>query len=135
MREPRGAHRVVALLGMFLALLPLALFIYLGSHSRLWFDDFCHLTAGLEYGHWGSVLFWRNSHNGSFSWYFLHGLTAPLDELAPSAFVVIIIAAWLFGLVWLVDAGRRLAGLQRPTRAQIIVLGVTLVAFSVEPKK
>ena len=130
-RAPRGAHRVVALLGMFLALLPLTLFIYLGSHSRLKADDFCHLTAGLEYGPWDNVLFWRDSLNGSYSWYFLHGLAAPLDELAPSAFVVIIIAALLIGLVWLMDAGRRLAGLQSPTRAQVIVLGATLAALSI----
>jgi len=124
-------RRIAWLLFAVLALLSLILVLYLGSHSRLYLDDFCHLTTGAEYGPWGNVLFWRNIVNGSFSWYFLHGLAAPLDVLTPSTCVVIIIAAWLVGLVWLIDAGRRLVGLPKPPLAQTFVLAAALVALSI----
>ena len=135
-RESRQKSRRRAedreLLALALALAPLALIIYLGGQGRPISDDFCHLVSGQEYGPWGNVLFWRDSLNGSYSYYFMHGLAAPLDIGAPGAFVIIIIAALLFGFVWLLDAGRRLASREGPPLAQAITLAAALVAFSID---
>ena len=114
-----------------LALLPLALVAILGSHGRMMGDDFCHLVSGLEYGPWGNLLFWRDSLNGSFSYYFLHGLVAPLETQATSVFVIIVIVVWLFGLGWLIVAGHRLFGLARPPLAIVIAIAAALVWLSI----
>ena len=76
-------------------------------------------------------MYWRNSYNGSYSYYFLHGLTAPLDTLVSGVFVVIINVAWLFGLVWLIVAGCRLFGWERPPLAQVIIVAAALVWLSI----
>ncbi len=114
-----------------LALISLILVLYLGSHSRIKGDDFCHLSSGLEYGPWGNLLYWRNSFNGSYSYYFLHGLTAPLDTLAPLAFVAINIVAWLFGLAWLIVAGRRFLGGESLPLAPVTLVAAALLWFTI----
>lgn len=114
-----------------LALLPLILVVILGSHGRMMGDDFCHLVSGLEYGPWGNLLFWRDSLNGSFSYYFLHGLIAPLDVHAASLFVIIVVVVWLVGLVWLIAAGHRLFGRARPPLAIVIAVAAALVWLSI----
>lgn len=94
-------------------------------------DDFCHLVSGLEYGPWGNLLYWRDSLNGSFSYYFLHGLIAPLDVHAASLFVIIVVVVWLVGLVWLIAAGHRLFGRARPPLAIVIAVAAALVWLSI----
>ncbi|MCE2473031.1 MAG: hypothetical protein J4G18_14300, partial [Anaerolineae bacterium] len=94
-------------------------------------DDFCHLISGQEYGPWGNLLYWRNSLNGSFSFYFLHGLTAPLDTQAASVIVIVIIVAWTIGLAWWINAGHQLFGRYRPPLATVIVVAAAMVWLSV----
>lgn len=125
-RRPRAWSSVA-----ILSLLPLLLIVYLGSHSRLAKDDFCHLTAGLEFGPWGNVLYWRSSLNGSYSHYLLHGLVAPLDVRAPAVFVTIIVAAWLFGLIGLFVSGIRLLGWGKLPLAKVTILAAALVLLSI----
>ncbi len=129
--KPRHWKRGAWALIVFLTLLPLLLYVVLGSHSRLVGDDFCFLTSGQEYGPIGSVQFWRNTLNGSFSFYFLHGLSAPLDTQTPGVFVAIIIVAWTFGLTWLIRAGFQLFGADRPPLATSFVAASALVCYSI----
>ncbi|MCY3799743.1 MAG: hypothetical protein OXG84_18200 [Chloroflexi bacterium] len=116
---------------VILSLLPLLLIVHLGSHSRLADDDFCHLTAGLEFGPWGNVLYWRSSLNGSYSFYLLHGLFAPLDVRAPGASAMIIVATWLFGIIGLIVYGIRLLGWQKLPLTKITILAAALVWLSI----
>ena len=103
----------------------------LGSHSRLIGDDYCHLVTGLEFGPWENVLWWRNSLNGSYSYYFLHGLTAPLEARAPAVFVFTIVITWLLGLVWLINAGGSLLSRARLPWARVFTLAAALVSLSI----
>lgn len=133
MRRPAVlGRRIACLLFAVLALLSFILVLYLGSHSRLIGDDFCHLVSGQAYGPWGNLLFWRNSYNGSYSFYFLQGLSGPLDTRAPGLFIVITVAALLIGFVWLILAGHRLLGLVRPPLAQVILVVAALVWLAID---
>lgn len=84
-----------------LAVLPSALYAYLGSFSRMQTDDFRFLSLGLEHGPWTHMLYWRDRWNGSYADYFVHGLLAPFGESAPSVFPGLLVATWLLGLTWL----------------------------------
>lgn len=83
------------------AFLPLAVFAYLGTFSRLIWDDYCVLGTGLALGPWENMLQWRASWNGSYSYYLLHGLIAPVDLVAVRLFPALIMLLWLVGLALL----------------------------------
>ena len=125
-KHPRGG-----ILLAFLSLFPLLLIVYLGSHGRPTSDDFCHIISGLEFGPWGNFQYWRDTQNGSYSYYFLHGLTAPLDTQIAGICVAIIVIALLFGLGWLIVAGQRLLRGKRLPLAMITVLASALVWLSI----
>ncbi len=114
-----------------MSLLPLLLIVFLGSHGRPTSDDFCHIISGLEYGPWGNVQYWRDSYNGKYSYYFLHGLTAPLDRQVVGALVATIVTGLLIGFVWLIVAGQRLLGGQRLPLTKAFVLAASLVWLSI----
>ncbi len=78
-----------------LAFAPVSLFAYLGHFSRLIADDYCHLALGNEHGAWGLILYTRESWNGSYSNYFLHGLLTPLDVAIPALLPPLIVVLWL----------------------------------------
>ena len=86
---------------VILSLVPAALFAYLGSFSRIVSDDLMHLSIGRELGPLGSMLHWRITANGSYSFYFLHGLLAPVDIQSASVVPTVIIALAMLGLVLL----------------------------------
>lgn len=129
--SPGGGRPRVWFCLAIMSLLPLLLIVYLGSHSRPTSDDFCHLTAGLEFGPLGNVLYWRSSLNGSYSHYLLHALAAPLDVRAPGAFVAIIVAAWFSGLIGLIVSGYRFLGWQKLPLAKVTILAAALVWLSI----
>ena len=82
--------------------LPLLLFVYMGQFSRVIGDDYIHLTIGRELGPWGSMIHWRDTFNGSYTYYFLHGLVAPLGTWVPALMPTAIIVLWFLGLFILV---------------------------------
>ena len=90
-----------------LALLPLALFVYLGQFSRFISDDYRNIAAGIEMGPWGGMLHWLNNWLASYTSSFLMSFLAPLDTWAPR------IMPALFSAIWLVGAG--LAGISGAT--------------------
>ena len=92
---------VIVWLSALIACLPLLLVAYLGSFIRLINDDYYHLAIGRDLGPWESMLHWHNSHNGSYTHYFLHGIVTPLDTLVPAFMPAVIIVLWLTGIVWL----------------------------------
>ena len=95
----RGASLVwiVALL----ALLPPAALAFLGSHSRLLSDDYCHIAWGAQHGLLGGLQFVRSTWNGSYSNYFVQFLFVSIGEAAPALLAILTIVIWLIGLVWL----------------------------------
>ncbi len=94
-------NKLVRWLLMALACLPAAFFAYLGHFSRLAADDWAHILLGREHGPWRNVLYWRQTWNGAYADYFLHGLLAPLDWLAASVMPGLIIVIWAAALAWL----------------------------------
>lgn len=116
---------------LLLSSLPLMLFAYLGSHSRLIIDDYLHLVNGLELGPWQNALNQRNLWNGSYSDYVLHALVAPLGAAAPRVIPVITIALWFVGLVWLVYRVLAFARVKKFQRTTAIALGAAIAAVTI----
>lgn len=114
-----------------LALLPAALYAYLGSHSRMIIDDFWHLRIAHENGPWENVLFWHNSWNGSYSDFFLHGLLAPFEESAPVITAVLIVVAWTLALTWLLRLALGLWGVGREALWIALSSSALIVAASI----
>lgn len=86
---------------VFLAMLPVALFAYLGQFSRLMSDDYCTIAVGQELGAWEGMLYWFNSWAGSYSNFFFKSVIASIDINAPIITPLIIIVVWFMGLFWL----------------------------------
>ena len=84
-----------------LALLPPVVLAYLGSHSRLLSDDYCHIGWSARFGMLGGLQHVRNTWNGSYSNYFVQFLFEANGEVAPAVFSLLTIAIWLIGLTWL----------------------------------
>ena len=95
------ARKLAFALALALSLSPTLLFAFLGFHSRPMSDDYCHMRVGLDLGAWQGMLHWRQTWNGSYSDYFLHGLTAPLGRSVTSVAPAAIISLWLAGLAWI----------------------------------
>lgn len=86
------------------ALVPAALYAYLGQFSRLMIDDYAFFATALRLGFRDNFAHWRNTWHGSYSFYVFHDLLSPLDPARiPPLFPAIIIAVWLLGLVWLLS--------------------------------
>ena len=83
------------------ALTPLAVFVYLGSQSRLMGDDFKYLFYGDQLGPLGTVQFWRANWHGAYSDQFVHGLLASFRETLPRAALAVYVFTWVLGLAWL----------------------------------
>ena len=86
---------------LILSLVPLALFVYLGTQSRLIGDDYGVFVISRELGPWETMLYRRNEWTASYSEFFVHGLFVPLQETAPRIMPAFIIIIWNTGLVWL----------------------------------
>ena len=89
------------LIAVFLALIPLLLFAYLGQFSRMMSDDYNFLGKALESGTWEAMLYWRGNLEGTYTNFLLYGLLAPLGVVVPSIFPLVIIVLGLLGFVWL----------------------------------
>ena len=127
MRQERALLWTIALL----ALLPPAALAYLGSHSRLLSDDYCHIAWSARYGMLGALRHVRDTWNGTFTSYFLQFLFESRGELAPALFPPLIIAIWLIGLAWLaLIALRTMRGARLHWPVALIVSGL-LVAASI----
>lgn len=92
---------------------PLAVFAYLGTFARLIYDDYCIFGTGLDLGPWENMLYWRATWNGSYSYYFLHGLIAPVGAAAVRILPALIIILWLFGLILLAYRALSRAGVEK----------------------
>ncbi len=114
-----------------LSFLPVLLFAYLGWHSRPMSDDYCHLRYGLDLGPWQGALHWRQTWNGSYADYFLHGLVAPLGAAAPALAPAAIMSLWLAGLAWVVHRVLALLGVDRHRLPIALGLAALIVAVSV----
>ena len=90
---------------VFLALVPLFLYAYLGQFSRIISDDDCIILHGQRYGAWDAALSWYNTDGGRYAEFLFWGITAPLDTLLPRIILPFMILLWLAGWVWLVFQG------------------------------
>ena len=84
-----------------LAMIPPAALAYLGSHSRLLGDDYCHIAWGAQHGVLGGLRLARNSWNGSYANYFVQFLFVSNGEAAPAFYSLLTIVIWLIALAWL----------------------------------
>ena len=90
---------------VFLTLVPLFLYAYLGQFSRIIADDDCIILHGQRYGAWDAALKWYNTDGGRYAEFLFWGITAPLDTLLPRIILPFMILLWLAGWVWLVFQG------------------------------
>ena len=116
-----------------LTLAPLVLYAYLGHFSRLMIDDYAHFANALWLGFRDNFNYWRNSWNGSFSFYTFHDLLTPLDPARlPPIFPALTIVLWLTGLAWLISLLLRCLQLRRNHLPFAISLSALTVLASIK---
>lgn len=118
-------------LAALLACLPLAVFAYLGTFSRLIYDDYCFFGTGLNLNPWENVLHWRAYQNGHYSNIFLHGLLAPVGAVAVRILPAVVILLWLFGLYFLARRAVSYAGIEKQRTAIAIALAGAVVSATI----
>ena len=116
---------------LLLALLPLLLFAYLGSHASMMAGDYCHVRVAQELGPLQGMAHWRNTWNGSYSDYFVHGLLAPLGASAPAVVPALTIALWLVALSALLFQANALAGLSHFPRLTAVTVAAFIMTFTI----
>ncbi len=116
---------------LLLALLPLLIFAYLGSHARMMAGDYCHVRVAQELGPLQGMAHWRNIWNGSYTDYFVHGLLAGLGASAPAAVPAITIALWLVALSALLIQAFALAGRSRFPRLTAVTVAAFIITFTI----
>ena len=79
---------------VFTLLVPLLLFAYQGSFSRLMSDDYCAIAVGQELGAWDGMGYWYNSWAGSYANFYFKSAIAGLDTLAPALAPLLIAGLW-----------------------------------------
>lgn len=116
---------------LLLSLLPLILFAYLGGHARMMAGDYCHVRVAQELGPFQGMAHWRNTWNGSFTDYLIHGLLAPLGASAPAAVPALTIALWLIALSALLFQAFALAGLSHFPRLTSVTVAAFIMTFTI----
>ena len=58
---------ILTWLGAVLAAVPMLLFAYLGTFSRLMSDDYCIVANGKDLGAWETAVLYFNTWTGSYS--------------------------------------------------------------------
>lgn len=114
---------------VFTLLLPLLLFAYLGSFSRLMSDDYCAIAVGQELGAWEGMGYWFTSWAGSYANFFFKSAIARLDTLAPALTPLLITVLWWLAAIFAV--GRLLRQLKisaAPWIPAVLLSSVAVVA-------
>ena len=114
-----------------LALVPVALFAYLGQFSRLLADDYCIISLGRELGAWGYMTHKLDTWGGGYANWFLKGAMAPLDTLIARITPTVIIVLWLAGLSWLVFQILIYLKIDHSRRALSVALSALIVAATI----
>ena len=114
-----------------LALMPAALFAYLGQFSRLMFDDYCQIALPNKFGAWGYMVYVLNTWSGSYANWLFKGAAAPLDVLLPRIMPTLIIVLWLVGLSWLVFQVLTYLKIDSPRRPLAVAIAAVAVAATV----
>ena len=94
----RNSRRIFLSLLLALFCAPLALHIYLGSHSRFLADDFCSSAVARSQGILRGSLYWYNNWNGRYSANFLDSLFGYIGPGATPFATGLVVTAWLIVL-------------------------------------
>ena len=114
-----------------LALMPAALYVYLGQFSRIIADDYCYMARYHSLGLWRGVLQEFNGWSGSYAALIFKGIIAPLDVLVPRVMPAVIIALWLAGSYWLVFQVLAHLKIDHSRRTLALTLAAFIVTASV----
>ena len=115
-------------LALLAAFVPLLVFAYSGTFSRLYADDYGHLGKVLESGAWESLLFWRVQWNGDYTNFLVFGMLAPLGAAAPLVFLPVIIVLGLAGMAWLTRKLFTFLSLDRQSNLVVAALAALLMS-------
>ena len=124
----RNRDRNLTLLAVLLASLPLLLFAYIGSFSRLITDDYGYLGKALETDAWQAMLYWRDTWSGDYTNLLLYGVLAQLGAYVPALFPLVVMLIGLAGLAWLANSLLTGLGYQRHRRAASLALAAVALA-------
>ena len=122
--------RALPFLAVVLALLPVALYAWLGQYTRPIIDDYYTLRIGRELGAWNGMLFHLNVWSGSYTNFYLKSAMARLDAFAPPVTTWLLVACWLMAAIWLTRAVSRLY-FKRPGWKLIVVIAASIVSASI----
>lgn len=116
---------------LILCLIPLFLLAYLGSHSRMMADDYCHVQLASDYGLLPSLAYSRSNWNGSYTSHLIFGLLAPLGKTAPTIFPALTIAVWLVASAALIFQVLTIIQLCKFPGLTAVAAAAVVIAFSI----
>ena len=122
-----AVKRALPNLALLAALLPLALYAWLGQYTRPMIDDYYTLRIGRELGPWEGMLFHYNSWSGGFVNFYIKSAMAPLDTLAPAVSTWLLIALWLIAAFWLVRMSLPRLGIGRSPWRLVLAAAASIV--------
>ena len=135
----RSRRVSLSLIVLLVAIVPLLMFAYSGTFSRLYADDYGHLGKVLESGAWESLFFWREQWNGDYSNLLFYGILAPFGVAVAAYFPMVIIVIGFAGLAWLTKTLLKLIAPDRQHYlAAVALAALTLAAtfhgsFNLQP--
>jgi len=124
-------RRIAVIFSVALALVPLLLFMYLGLHNRLIYDDYLHLGLARDLGAWKAMLIHRELWNGDHSNFLLYGVLAHFGIAAPPLFALILCASAFVGFSWLTSTILARQNIRAHRRKVSIVLAALTTAAAI----
>ena len=117
---------------LLMALAPAFVYAWLGTYSRL-ASDWLVVVYGKALDPLENIAYWRNYGSGSYSFFALHSLAAPLfDEgLAPLT-PVLVVCLWTLGMAWLIAPFLSRFGCRRDRRKIALAIAALATAASLQ---
>lgn len=118
--------------GLFaLSLAPIALFAYMGQHTRLIHDDFGYTAVGRELGAWETMLFYYREWSPAYTTVYIKAALSSLGEVLPPLSTLLIVGLWMIGFYLLLRETIDLLGLSGRGRLMALALSALLAAASI----
>lgn len=123
-------ERLAGVLLLVAAFVPLLLFLYIGTFTRLMTDDYLYLGKAREVGAWQSMLYWRETWTGEYTSHLAYGLLEPMGEALPPLSLIFLAAIALPGFAFAAHRMMRHLGAEQPRAFIVFSLAALMLGAS-----